>query len=190
MSSSVQLERWAAKHRIPGFLGVFAADTLPRSVPQQPWSLIVNYEGHTEPGDHWVACIGSHGRALWCSSYGFPPDEPADVLLGDKRHSKRPGRLFRGTRQVATIPKTTGKKMETKMETNTETKAGADFGMKLAQCHPFQNRASVIRFALLKKTISPSLIVHIHNVPPPFICVDIALPSFCIPKSVEAFSTK
>lgn len=88
MSSSVQLEAWAAKHRIPGFLGVFAADALPRSVPQQPWSLIVNYEGHTEPGDHWVACIGSHGRVLWCSSYGFPPDEPADMLLGDKTHFK------------------------------------------------------------------------------------------------------
>lgn len=88
MSSSIELVRWAAKHHIPGFLGVFAADTLPRSVPQQPWSLIVNYEGHTEPGDHWDACIGSHGRALWCSSYGFPPDEPADMLLGDKQYQR------------------------------------------------------------------------------------------------------
>lgn len=85
MSSDKQLEKWAAKHRIPGFLGVFAADTLPRSVPQKSWSLIVNYQGHTEPGDHWVACIGGHGRALWCSSYGLPPDG-ADVLLGDKTH--------------------------------------------------------------------------------------------------------
>lgn len=87
MASSTQLEQWAKSNRVVGFLGVFPADELPPRVPQGPWSLVVNYEGHKLPGDHWVGCIGSHGRAVWCSSFGLPPDG-ADLILRDDTHFK------------------------------------------------------------------------------------------------------
>ena len=88
MSSSTQLVEWAKQHGIKRFMGVFAADTLPVAVPLEPWSLIVNYQGHTEAGDHWVACIGGEGRAQYISSYGLAPDA-ADSILGDTTHFAR-----------------------------------------------------------------------------------------------------
>lgn len=83
MSTSEQLDMWAKKNKVRGWLGVFSADTLPRHVPQTPWSLVVNYENHNEPGDHWVAAMGSHGRAYYFSSFALPPDG-ADGTLGDR----------------------------------------------------------------------------------------------------------
>lgn len=83
MASSEQIGDWAEKNKVRGWLGVFSADTLPRSVPQLPWSLVVNYQGHDEPGDHWVSAMGSHGRAYYFSSFGLKPDA-ADVILGDR----------------------------------------------------------------------------------------------------------
>lgn len=88
MSSSLQLDSWARQNRVRGWLGVFASDTLPNHVPQTPWSLVVNYQRHTQPGDHWVAAMGSHNRAFWFSSFGLQPDE-ADGILGDKTQFRK-----------------------------------------------------------------------------------------------------
>ena len=88
MASSEQIDAWARKHRVRGWLGARPADELPAHVPQTPWSLVVNYQGHDHPGDHWVAAMGSHGRAYWFSSFGLPPDG-ADVILGDRTQFRR-----------------------------------------------------------------------------------------------------
>ena len=83
MASGDQINTWALRHKVRGWLGVFASDTLPAHVPQTPWSLVVNYQQHTQPGDHWVSAMGSHGRAFWFSSFGLKPDA-ADGILGDR----------------------------------------------------------------------------------------------------------
>jgi len=88
MSSNVQIDAWAKKKHVRGWLGVFASDELPERVPATPWSLVVNYQDHFHPGDHWCSAWGSNGRAYWFSSYGLAPDG-ADPLLGDVTHFRR-----------------------------------------------------------------------------------------------------
>ena len=88
MSTTSQIAAWAIKNKVPGWLGVFSADRLPTTVPLKPWALVVNYQGHTEPGDHWVGAFGMSNRAYWFSSYGLPPDHPTDELLGDTTYFK------------------------------------------------------------------------------------------------------
>ena len=83
MSSGNQISTWARKNQVQGFLGVFASDELPASVPSKPWSLVCNYQNHASPGDHWTATFGAGGRSYWFSSFGLPPDG-ADSILGDK----------------------------------------------------------------------------------------------------------
>jgi len=83
MSSGNQISTWARKNQVQGFLGVFASDELPASVPSKPWSLVCNYQNHASPGDHWCAAFGAGGRSYWFSSFGLLPDV-ADLILGDK----------------------------------------------------------------------------------------------------------
>ena len=83
MSTTTQLEAWAAKH-VPRFLGVFAADTLPDPsvvAHAAPTSLVVNYDPHELPGSHWVACRISRRVAEWFDSFGLAPDAD-DLILG------------------------------------------------------------------------------------------------------------
>ena len=83
MSTTIQLERWAAKH-IPHFLGIYAADTLPDpeiAAKTAPTSLIVNYDPHDQPGSHWVACRIRWHAVDWFDSFGLAPDAD-DLILG------------------------------------------------------------------------------------------------------------
>ncbi len=61
------------KHVSKHFLGVFAADTLPRSVPK-PALIIVNSDPISKAGTHWLAIsIDSCGRGEYFDSYGIRP---------------------------------------------------------------------------------------------------------------------
>jgi len=64
-------------HVAPFFEGVFAADTLPRSLHKRPALLIANTDPITKPGQHWVAFyIGKNGEGEFWDSYGMPPIVP------------------------------------------------------------------------------------------------------------------
>lgn len=59
--------------------GVYPADEIPR-VWTRPSGLIVNTDGHTRPGEHWVAMyVDRDGRGLYFDSYGLPPIIPQHI---------------------------------------------------------------------------------------------------------------
>ena len=74
------------------FLGVFAADELPRQMPVGSLA-IVNCCERTRPGKHWIAIYQeSANRLEMFDSYGLPPSAynlenklPADVIVYNKR---------------------------------------------------------------------------------------------------------
>lgn len=56
------------------FLGVYASDTLPRSITHLPALIIVNTDVISKPGTHWQAIfIGKDRRGEFFDSYGLPP---------------------------------------------------------------------------------------------------------------------
>lgn len=80
-TTNEQLERKC--RGVPGFLGVFSADNLPRVVPPDA-SLIANYSNQSEPGTHWIAILHLNDRSRqpeFFDSFGFPPDGE-NVILG------------------------------------------------------------------------------------------------------------
>ena len=84
MTTSVQLNSVCAAR--PGFLGVFAADTLPADVQSSTHetSLIVNYGASNTPGSHWCAMrFPRHGAAEWFDSFGQKPDVEDGILGAD-----------------------------------------------------------------------------------------------------------
>ncbi len=75
-----------AKISAPGFLGAFPYDELPERA-QGNFSLVVNTEVGTMPGDHWVALIKKEGELYFIDSYGrdvksstFPTGFTATIL--------------------------------------------------------------------------------------------------------------
>jgi hypothetical protein len=97
MSYSGQLESYLLSKRVPGFLGVFASDQLPKN-PQPGSSLIVNYSSSGQQGTHWVAMRNLNtNKPEYFDSYGMEPDDE-DILLSRqtnfkgylKSHSKGP----------------------------------------------------------------------------------------------------
>ena len=57
------------------FRGVFAADRLPRTVPQYPSSYIVNTDPASKPGTHWVAFyFPNKDQGEFFDSYGQTPE--------------------------------------------------------------------------------------------------------------------
>ncbi|XP_051160512.1 uncharacterized protein F54H12.2-like [Leptopilina boulardi] len=56
--------------------GVFPADHIP-TVLMLPCAIVVNTDGHTKPGTHWIAIhIDRHGTGTYFDSYGLPPFVP------------------------------------------------------------------------------------------------------------------
>ena len=56
------------------FLGVFASDELPTSIPHYPACFIANTDKSSEDGSHWVAFyINSPTSICFLDSYGNPP---------------------------------------------------------------------------------------------------------------------
>ena len=57
------------KISVPGFLGAFAYDELPEK-NQDNFSLVINTEVGSKPGDHWVALIKKEQQLFFLDSYG------------------------------------------------------------------------------------------------------------------------
>lgn len=54
------------------FLGVFASNTLPIKVYQYPFSLVVNTDPNTEPGEHWLAIFArNRNEVIVFDSFGM-----------------------------------------------------------------------------------------------------------------------
>tara|TARA_B100000586_G_scaffold133446_1_gene96522 strand:+ start:194 stop:643 length:450 start_codon:yes stop_codon:yes gene_type:complete len=60
------------KLKIPSFLGAFPYDELPQK-PDGDFSVIVNTEPSTEPGDHWLPIIFKKGTFYFLDSFGRSP---------------------------------------------------------------------------------------------------------------------
>lgn len=80
----MDLERLARKLRIPHFRGVFMRDNLPK----RPWrqeSAIVNLDGFSGQGTHWVCFRKSGNLVDYFDSYGDlrPPCEVQRYLKGN-----------------------------------------------------------------------------------------------------------
>lgn len=61
-------------HAAGVFSGVFAADTLPRTLGDKPAFIVANGQCSHMEGDHWVAIVvDSAGRGEYFDSYGRPP---------------------------------------------------------------------------------------------------------------------
>jgi hypothetical protein len=65
------------------FLGVFAKDRLPASLPaKRPLLLVCNTDPHQRPGEHWVVLyIGRNARGEYFDSFGRAPDRLFKLYL-------------------------------------------------------------------------------------------------------------
>ena len=63
------------KISVPGFLGAFAYDDLPARRDDN-FSLVINTEAETEPGDHWVALVKKDKLIYFLDSYGRNVKDP------------------------------------------------------------------------------------------------------------------
>lgn len=85
MTSNAQLFDWCVAHRVPGFAGVFSADTLPVVQCPDDWCCIVNHSPSNSPtgGTHWLACRIRGRRAWWFDSFGLDIDSQLeDWVMG------------------------------------------------------------------------------------------------------------
>ena len=60
---------------VPNFLGAYAYDELPEK-PTGDFSIIVNTEPGTEPGDHWIPIICQNNIVYFVDSFGRAPTNP------------------------------------------------------------------------------------------------------------------
>ena len=72
--------------RVPGFLGAYPFDELPEKV-QGDFSLVINTEVSTMPGDHWLALVQKEQKLYFLDSYGrnikdatFPAEFKTTIL--------------------------------------------------------------------------------------------------------------
>jgi hypothetical protein len=64
------------------FLGVFAADHLPKRIRTYPSCYVANIDPHDRAGQHWVACfLPSPNKLEFFDSYGLPPESYAELQL-------------------------------------------------------------------------------------------------------------
>jgi hypothetical protein len=78
VTTNIQIDRWAKRQGIRGWLGVFSHDTLPPSLSKTRYQcLVMNLADRAAPGTHWV-CIVNDPRQQSCVEYydpfGLPPD--------------------------------------------------------------------------------------------------------------------
>ena len=87
--NTVQIFKTLRKFSRNAFLGVFAANMLPRTIPiKRPLLLVVNTDPISRPGTHWVAiCIGRDSVGEYFDSLGQSPP-PAFVRFMN-RHCTR-----------------------------------------------------------------------------------------------------
>ena len=79
---------------VPGFLGAFPYDELPPK-PDGDFSIIVNTEPGTQPGDHWIPIICKNKTFYFVDSFGRDPksqlfsDEFKETISNLMGRSKR-----------------------------------------------------------------------------------------------------
>ena len=83
---------------VPGFLGAYPYDELPER-PTGDFSLIVNTEKGTEPGDHWIPIICKDNHMFFVDSFGRAPasqlfskefkETVLEFMAGYKKHWNR-----------------------------------------------------------------------------------------------------
>ena len=54
----------------PGFLGALPYDQIPSKPDSEVFSVILNTDPVTEPGDHWIALVYKAPYFYFCDSYG------------------------------------------------------------------------------------------------------------------------
>ena len=96
-----QLERALRGHRDvrPYFMGVYASDLLPRTIPKgKPRLLVANTDPSQRPGKHWVAYYFTAGDTVYYfDSTGQPPYTPTlQRLLRNRRRHRVFGRRIQG----------------------------------------------------------------------------------------------
>ena len=71
-----EIERLLKRKCKDSFLGVFAKDRLPRSLPhRRPLSLVCNTDKHDKPGRHWVVLyIGNDSSGEYFDSFAMKPE--------------------------------------------------------------------------------------------------------------------
>ncbi|TNC95735.1 MAG: ADP-dependent glucokinase [Rhodocyclaceae bacterium] len=75
------LER-ALAHSKCEFLGVFAADRIPKRITTFPACFVINTDPSYKPGEHWVACYCATPKTVeFFDSYGFPPQSYEYIQL-------------------------------------------------------------------------------------------------------------
>ena len=79
MTSAVQLEH--AMKGVPGFVGVFAVDALPRPL-KAGQSCIINLQTSSEAGSHWVCCSRQTAHPVYIDPFGAEPDDRVKRWLG------------------------------------------------------------------------------------------------------------
>ena len=60
----------------PGFLGAFPYDQMPPKPDSVVFSVILNTDPETEPGDHWIALVYKAPYFYFCDSYGRALRDP------------------------------------------------------------------------------------------------------------------
>ena len=64
------------------FLGVFAADRIPRRITTFPSCFVANTDPASKAGTHWVACFcATANRVEFFDSYGLPPSAYGSLRL-------------------------------------------------------------------------------------------------------------
>ena len=72
--NAVQIENILRRKCGGKFLGVFAADEIPRNIRQKPAILVTNTDARGLPGEHWVAIyFGDDGKGEFFDSFGRSP---------------------------------------------------------------------------------------------------------------------
>lgn len=74
------------------FLGVFAADHLPKTYTQ-PCCYIANIDSSDKPGSHWVCVFAEKGRVEFFDSYGGQPRQyrlPISATVWNKERLQHP----------------------------------------------------------------------------------------------------
>jgi len=81
--NTVQIEKILKKKCGDNFLGVFAKDALPLSLPpQRPLLLVCNTDVKTRPGAHWISIyIGKDKTAEYFDSFGYIPEKEFEHFM-------------------------------------------------------------------------------------------------------------
>lgn len=81
--SNIDLDKYAAKFKIPHFRGIYMRDSLPARGPSNYESAIINLDDSSGPGTHWVAYMKNKLKVIYYDSFGNlpPPIELVRYLL-------------------------------------------------------------------------------------------------------------